>query len=353
MKFEVYADRELLETILLESNKYENWNNILKHHSDVYVNISQDDYDNDIALADESILFQYLQDTGGKEPIPNEQFFEDFESDASIVESKPLSAYFLNRDDNETCTLKDKFGLLFQNEKIDDKILSNKFQKNCNKNEIFNNHGVFGWKAIIPAQILGYNSLIITDPHLFNNDRNVNGTITNFGVENIIKFLDAILPIQLGIDFHLLIVSSRQNAGFSEIKMQSIYNDLNVRITALRNYLINLELIITPNAIHRRSSFSNYHLINCDKGFKLFSIDDPSKVHDDNSFKYWNIFEINLSSHGDSQFKELNDEIPKIKNGIRSALNTIVGVKSNLEDKKCYGLPVDYSIQNRLINHFP
>ena len=64
MKFEVYADRELLETILLESNKYENWNNILKHHSDVYVNISQDDYDNDIALADESILFQFLMARG-------------------------------------------------------------------------------------------------------------------------------------------------------------------------------------------------------------------------------------------------------------------------------------------------
>lgn len=353
MKFQVYADLELLETILLESSKYKNWNNILKSHSDVYVDMSQIDYDRDIALADESILFQYLQDTGGKEPIPNDQFFIDFKADNTVVERKPLSAYFFNKDDNEISALKNKFGLLFQNEKIDDQILSKKFQKNCNKNEIFNNSGVIGWKAIMPSQMLGYNSLIITDPHLFNNDKNFNGTIINYGVENIIKFLDALLPIQLGIDFHLLIVSSRQNAGFSDAKMQLIYNDLNVRVKALRNYLINLELIITPDAIHRRSSFSNYHLINCDKGFKLFSIDDPSKVHDDNSFKYWNIFEINLSSQGDSQFKELTDEVPKIKSGMQTALNTIKGMGSNLEDKKCYGLTVDYTIQNRLINHFP
>lgn len=353
MKFEVYSDKEILEEILLESSKYQNWNNILKHHSDVYLNMSQTDYDLEIALADESILFQYLQDTGGKEPIPNERFFIDFEADNNIVEGKPLSAFFLKKGDAEINSLKEHFGLLFQNEKIDDKIISNKFQKNCNKNDIYNNAGLIGWKAIMPTQTLGYNSLIITDPHLFNNDKNVNGVFVNYGVENIILFLDAILPLQLGVEFHLLIVSSRQNGGFSEAKMQSIFHDLNTRIIALRGYSITTELVITPNSIHRRSSFSNYHLINCDKGFKLFSIDDPSRVNDDNSFKYWNIFEINLQAHGDSQFKELVDEVPKIKAGIRSAINTINGMKRNLEDKKCYGLPPDYSIKNRLINHFP
>lgn len=353
MRFEIYADKELLETILLESDKYENWNNILKNHSDVYVDLSQADYEADIALTEESILFQYLQDTGGKEPIPNEQFFVDFEANNNIVESKPFSAYFLQKEDAEINSLKEYFGLLFQNEKIDDKILSNKFQKNCNKNDIYNNAGSIGWKAIMPNQVLGYNSLIITDPHLFNNDKNVNGIFVNYGVENIVLFLEAILPPQLGVEFHLLIVSSRQNGGFSEDKMQLIFNDLNARIKGLRNYSINVELIITPDSIHRRSSFSNYHLINCDKGFKLFSIDDPSKIYDDNSFKYWNIFEINLHAYGDSQFKELTDEVPKIKAGIKSAVNTIIAMNRNLEDKKCYGLPADYSIQNRLINHFP
>ncbi|MDE5492785.1 hypothetical protein [Elizabethkingia meningoseptica] len=353
MKFEVYADRELLETILLESNRYENWNNILKHHSDVYVNMSQNDYDTDIALVEESILFQYLQDTGGKEPIPNEQFFIDFEADNSIVENRPLSTFFFNKKDVEINSLKKQFGLLFQNEKINDTILSKKFQKNCNKNDVYNNAGLIGWKAIMPIPDFCYNSLIITDPHLFNNDKLINGVTINFGVENIINFLDLILPKNLGVDFHLLIVSSRQNSGLSEPKMQSIYNDLNARISVLRLFSIKLELVITPDTIHRRNSYSNYHLMNCDKGFKIFSVDDPSKVQDDNNFKYFDIFEITNPNFGDAHYKELIEEVPKIKSGVNTSLNTIRAIGGNLEDKKCYGLAVGNVIQNRLINHFP
>lgn len=353
MKFEVYSEREILETILLEAERYKNWNIILKHHSKVNINISQDDYDSDISDPDNSILFQYLQNSGGKEPFPNEQFFTDFEANNSIVEKQPLSAYFLNKNDDQIENLIEKFGLLFQNYKIDDELLTQKFQKNCTKNEVFVQGLLYGWKAIMPPHNLFFNSLIVTDPHLFNNDKNVNGTFVNFGVENIISFIDLILPPTLGIEFHLLIVSSRQNGGFSEAKMQGIYTDLNNRISALRSYNIKLELVITPETIHSRNSFSNYHLMNCDKGFKIFSVDDPSKVQDNNKFKYFDIFEIIDPIYGDSHYKELVDEIPKIKSGIQTALNTIRGIGSNLEDKKCFGLQTGFILQNRLINYFP
>lgn len=353
MKFQVYSDLEIFETILLESEKYGNWNNILKNHSDVFVNISQDDYEKDIAKTEDSIIFQYLKDSGGKEPIPNMQFFKDFEKDNSIVVNKPLSTYFLSKDDTTIQSLIDKYGLIFKNLTIDDNILCAKFQKNCNEGEIIANADSVGWKAIMPQRKFVNNSLIITDPHLFNNSKNVNGIDVNYGVENIVSFLDFILPRTLGIDFHLLIVFSSQNKGISEAKFQTMYNDLYNRISALRQYNFIFELIMTPSTIHSRNSFSNYNLINCDKGFKIFSIDDPSKVHTNNKFKYFEIFEINDSSSGDSHFKELTEEIPKIKSGIYEAITTIKSVNRNLEDKKCSGLDSSYNIKNRLLNYFP
>ena len=319
MKFEVYADREIFETILLDSNIYKNWNNILKYHSDVYINMSQNDYDLDISDPENSILFQYLKESGGKEPTPDEVFFNDFKIDDTVVVNKPLSTYFLDLDDSQILKLKEKFGLLFHNYKIDDQVLSQKFQKNCTKNEIFNHDSLVGWESFIPSPKYFFNSLILTDPYLFSNDTMIGGTPVNIGIKNIIAFLDLVLPHKLQIEFHLLIISSESKAGFTESKAQGIYDELSIAINLIRSYSIKLELVFTPDVIHRRNAFTNYYTFICDKGFKLFSVADLSKILDDNKFQSLGIFEINNPTDGDSNFKELIEELPKAKAGINNA----------------------------------
>ena len=349
MKFEVYSDKELLEEILLESSKYQNWNNILKHHSDVYLNMSQADYELEIALADESILFQYLQDTGGKEPIPNEQFFIDFEADNNIVEGKPLSAFFLNKGDAEINSLKEHFGLLFQNEKIDDDILSKTYFKSFTKDDIVSDGNNEGWKSISYPSRLLHNSLIINEEHLFHNSERGN----NIGVSNIINFLDHVLPLNLGIEFHLCIITELHPSLNNENSTKKIYDEISTFLSTQRGYSIGFELIFTKQTLHNRTSYSNYQLITLDKGFKVFSTINNSKVLDKNKLNFNNIFKNNNPSNGDTQFKELTDDTPLIKESINNCTAYVIKIGNTSTPFRCYGLSADYSIKNRLINHFP
>lgn len=349
MKFEVYSEKELLEAILLENDKYENWNSILKNHSNVYINMSKGDYEKEIEKGEDSILFTYLHDTGGKEPIPNEQFFREFEDDNNIVENKPLSAYFLKKTDIEITALIDNYGLLFQNDEIDDNVLSNTYFRSFVKDCKVNNTGSNGWKSIKFPNSLIHNTLIINEAHLFHNDERG----INIGVSNIIDFLDHVLPIKLGVDFHLCIVSELCPRLYNEVITRKIYNDISVFLSENRSYKVIFELIFTKETLHNRTSYSNYHLTTLDKGFKVFSTVNKNKVRDKNKLYFDNIFKNNISSTGDTQFKEIADDTPLIKKIINNCI-VYVSKNGNVSNPyRCYGVPADYSIKNRLINHFP
>lgn len=353
MKFEVYSDKEILEEILLESSKYQNWNNILKHHSDVYLNMSQTDYDLEIALADESILFQYLQDTGGKEPIPNEQFFIDFEADNNIVEGKPLSAFFLKKDDAEINCLKEHFGLLFQNEKIDDDVLSEHFYWDFDKEfEYKDASDNEGWSYFLNSYMKVSNVLVLNDPYLFDNPELIEKEYVQTGSINLINFLNQILPSKLSVDYHLLIFTGNNKKDMSEAKAKSIYEFLCQELKKIRSFNIILELIVSKDTLHRRRAYSNYAIYKCDQGFDLFSERKKNYPKTDNDLAIDNIF-TSIKSKGSSvQFFDLVSKTQKVKLSTVKALDNIKEAKV-YRGERCHGLPPDYSIKNRLINHFP
>lgn len=353
MKFEVYADRNILESILLEDEKYSNWNNILKHHSDVFVNINQDDYDLDISDTENSILFQYIQEAHGKEPIPSEQFFEDFEKDNSIVLDKPFSTYFLEKDDQTVSALSEKFGLIFQNSMIDDTVVSGKYYSDIDADDDYEDGiGNHGWKYLLPKFSKKMNALIVNDPYLFDNTEPINGENVKTGVINLLAILDAVLPKTLGIDFHFLLFTGNDKKEMSLAKAESIYNDISSGLKGLRPYNVIFEMVVCQNTLHRRIIYTNTSVFKSEHGFDMFSERKKPKPKTDNDITIEDIFQNLGENSGEPQINEIFKKIPKIKNGAEKALENI---KNNTvyKGERCHGFDATFSIRNRLINHFP
>lgn len=353
MKFQVYSDKTIFENILLEKQKYINWNNILNHHSEVYIDMSQDDFDLDIADPDNSILFQYIQEAHGRAPIPNEQFFQDFENDNTIVLDNPFSAFFIDKDDQSVKDLSERYGLIFQNYNIDDEALTKTYFKNFVKGSEYKNQNSEGWNSLSLTRKYIFNALVITEEHLFHNEETVRGQRTNLGVYNLIGFLNLVLPDNLGIDFHLTVVTEMKNRNIPEIEAFDYYDQINQALGSLRPYNINFELVFTIETVHNRSAYSNYQVFTLDKGYKVFSVRDRSKVYEKNKLTLSQIFLTCKPEDGDTHFQEIVDDIPAIKKGIRNCTE-YVRVKGNtFPNFKCFGFPSTLLSQNRLLNNFP
>lgn len=353
MKFQVYADKEIFENILLDDNKYENWNNIMKFHSDIHLNISQEAYDLDIEDIENSIIFQYLQQTAGKEPIPNEHFFRDFEEDNSTVLNEPFSTYFLNKSDVQINHLTDEFGLVFQNQNIDDNILSDFFFRDLDQNEIYKENNTFyGWQFLMKDISKNFNAMVLTDPYLFELPETINGQKVKTGVINVVNFLDSVLPLNLQIDFHLLLVTGNNKNFMTNEKAKNIYSELQEQISHLRSYNIIFEFIECPDTIHRRRAYTNYVVYKCDQGFDIFSEKYFASPKSDNDLTAVDIFTLDKQHKNDPHFKEIYTKGLRIKKGVNDALKNI-NDNTVFKGQKCFGFDESFTIKNRLLNYLP
>ncbi|WP_332022055.1 hypothetical protein [Kaistella sp.] len=353
MKFQVYSEKDIFENIWLDNVKYSNWNNILKFHADVYLNISKQDFEADIDDTENSILFQFLQATGGKGLKDDELFFIEFEKDNSVVLSSPLSVFFLNKDDSIIRELSEKFGLIFQNEKIEDSLLSNTFFKNFKKGDVYKDGVAISWETLKIPFRLRMNSLVITEEHLFHNEKNVRGIKVNVGLENLLGFLNLVLPQNLGVDFHLVVVTELKNASVTEDIAKEYYDKINTQLATIRSYKIVFELVFTNETLHNRSAYSNYQVITLDKGYKVFSVFGDGKVEEKNKLTVNQIFLVSKPDAGDTHYQEIIDDIPIIKKGIKNSTEYVKAKGNGFPNFKCFGISSTFSIQNRLINHFP
>lgn len=354
--FEVYAERGLFEQIISDEVFYPNWTNIIANHSTSYLDLSEEDLNEIKENPGDGLLDAFINAYGSDCVESGYSFFKDFKENNFTPVSSPFSAYFLNRNDQEITNLSDQFGLLFFNNKINDKYLVRDFSKKLIKDTQHSCGHLQGWRAIIKDETYIFNSILLTDPHIFLNEENA----VNLGPANIINLLDAIMPQKLNVSMDITIVSSetnkdaekRNSAGFSNAKAERLFNILKSGLTNIRKYPINLQLVFTPNVIHDRYVFTNYNSFECKSGFKVFSIVDESKVKFDNSFKYYGNFIRHKPENGDSSFNEVIGEIKKTIEHVTSTLRTLKTTGSNLEYQKCFGFDDTYTIKNRLLNYF-
>ena len=78
------------------------------------------------------------------------------------------------------------------------------FFKDLSKDSVFENQTTKGWQILVSFSLPPSNAMVITDDYLFSNEEN--GHIV--GKSNVIQLVNAFLPANLSIPYHLTILSN-------------------------------------------------------------------------------------------------------------------------------------------------
>ncbi|MDM1063956.1 hypothetical protein HXZ62_15515 [Empedobacter falsenii] len=300
------------EEIILNPEKFQDWNNILKHHTDLELNISQDEIqilESDI----NSVLFHFINATGGK-------FCETFSKEIDVDQNPSYILFdkdFSNK--NNGCLI------------IDKETLENPFKLNYakilpHKSKIeFNSKK--GWKLLFENKTLISNSLVINDSYIFDEYENK----TKIGTMNIVNMLDSILPKELDVSYHILI-----NTTNPKNKPNTFYDSfiqfLIHKIESIRMYKIKIEIVIGKGKdLHKRKLITNFLSITTDKGFKIFDVNDLSKVIGKNDVTIETMFTRNDQFQGDSQYDEMKILLEDLNNDLQNSIKP-----SNLSSLSTY-----------------
>ena len=339
--FKVFAEKEIFENIVLFSDVNPNWNNICCNHADVCLNISDADFSSELIPG--TIIFEYINANGGKMPIALAGYFTSIHDEPNIIAEEPRSAFILNISKEKAVEYQSNFGVLVQSsENIDDNILRNSFFKELPKGTIVESGSKKGWYNLFHFELPPTNSIVITDDYLLSNEENK----TLVGVPNLKEIFDALLPVDLKVPFHILILTNDNDK--SQKHCEILAGRLKAIIVSLREYPIHFEIVFTT-ALHKRKLFMNYISITCDKGFAMFTIKDLKTVRSDNDFRSEMLFTRLNANEGDTVLKSDNillSEILKRCDNVKS----FIGVNGQTTNYRIMGdcLP-DKTIVNRLI----
>lgn len=348
MMFTVYAEKEIFENIVVFNNETPNWFKIFCNHSDVYLNITDEE------LAAEQIpgtpIFEFILAAGGKSPNAKKAFFDSIYIDNSIIAEKPRSAFFLNYSKVDAYTIQSSWGVIVQgHENIDDSSLKGSFFRDIVKNSVFENHSIKGWNNLVNFALPPSNSMVITDKYLFSNEEN--GQLV--GKRNIIQLINAFLPTSLSIPYHILILASDQpderKPPKSEAWCKRIAEEMKKEISALRGYDIVFEIVFSQT-IHKRKLILNYLNATSDKGFALFNANDGKTVREDNDFRCDRVFNRVDPAEGDTDYIVAESVLSQLKRKCNS-IKQFIGNAGHMTNNRILGdCNPDFSIKNRLIN---
>jgi len=346
--FKVYSEKEIFENIVVFNNESPNWYKIFCNHSEIHLNMTDAELDSELIQG--TPIFEYILATGGRSPVTEKAFIDSIYIDNSVVIQKPRSVFFLNYSKVIADSIQDSFGVIVQgNKEIDDTSLKGSFFKDIVKDAVFENQTTRGWSNLINFTLPPSNSMVITDEYLFSNDENG----INFGQTNLIQLIDAFLPYNMIIPFHILIVSNDQPDPRKTAKSDAwcirITRELKTEIEVLRNYPILVEIVFTKT-IHKRKLILNYINATTDKGFAIFKADDGKTVRDDNDFRCDRIFNRVDPSEGDTDYLVTKAVLIKLKRKCASVKQFVGNAGQSTQNRILGDCNPDFTVKNRLIN---
>ncbi len=341
-EFVVYSEKNAFDEITFNGS-YPNLKNIFANHSKVFLNLSPKELDDNIISEGE--IFYYLHAfPGAKIPEAYPEQFINVYDDAINLLSTPRSIYFLDVSSAQALDWEKQYGIIVQSSTaISDNVLSGGAHRELLQNMILNTGTDLGWKCLFNFPLPPSNSVVITDDWLFKNEEG--GNIVGEG--NISPFLDAVLPIDLQADFHVLIITDDQ--ARSQQRCEKLVGDLKAKICALRDYPIVVEFVFA-DTIHKRKAIFNYISVTCDKGFAMFKLSDLQTVRDDNDFRYEKSFNRTQKSEGDTVYYSDTLILKKIKDKCSSVKEYITNRHQDPNRRILGDCNKDKTLKNRLIN---
>lgn len=343
--FSVATVHSIYDHLIIEDNLYPNWVKIIAGNNPVLVDLNDNELN--LQLEDpESMINLFIQmHANAQIPKALSLFFEAINEDTSNILSEPASAFILDIDETQAEKIKNDYGIaVFGIQKLDDKFFMKGYSKEFDRND----EVADGWKGIIrDAEIPISNSLVINDNYLFDNYENEK----NLGAENLISFLDAYLPENLIIDYHIAIITSNTKGKANKFWHQE-FGKLKARVSKLRAYSIKLELVITEKHedTHKRRMISNYMYGWGDKGFDIFKASNKKIVRSDYDIHLNGIFN-NIDNKGDNFCQLANKGLKKMQkrcNDVKEFLKNQPSSESKMILGDCNN---DNSVNNRLINY--
>lgn len=340
--FNVYSDKVAFEDIIILKDEMPNLSSIFFNHSDICLNM--DDTELEKNLQPGTAIFEFIHATGGRKPIALKSYFEEILEDPLKMIEKPRSLFILDIEKEKAEQIQKETGILvLSKEEINDDILKGNFYKNLEKDTIIESNGNIGWDCFFNNNHLPSNSLIIADDYLFANEEN--GEV--IGKTNTVYLLNALLPQNLVIPFHLLIIA--QDNEKPKEWCEKIVGILKSELNTLRPYPISLEVIFSES-IHKRKAISNYFTITCDKGFALFKVKDKKTIRNNNDIRIEYLFDRNKLSEGDSVFASNQIDLKQIKDISVKVKDYIDKIETTYNKRILGDCKKDKTINNRLIN---
>lgn len=336
----LYIEPNKIEEFALFEDEMPHWNKIIKSGIDLCLNISDEDLETKMIDEFDPLYVAYNSSGTMKLPIALDGYIQQIKDDLNRTIEKPNGVFILDIENEDALDIQNRMGIaVYSLENIPEDLFSNAFLLELDKNDKIND----GWKGIIQFKKPLSNSIVITDNYFFENEDGG----TNRGLCNIPQFLDAFLPDNLEIEYHVTIVSPNSKNKSNEWWVKE-YGKLVAVISKLREYSINIELVLAKSPIHKRRMVSNYSLHKTDKGFDIFFANNLEKVREENEFEHLEVFS-NLNNSGTKHFqsgKKLMDQLSKHCKGVAE----YVAANKNGLDRSLFGCNGDKTIKNRLLN---
>ncbi|MBK9246552.1 MAG: hypothetical protein IPM69_00185 [Ignavibacteria bacterium] len=339
---QIYSDLEQFETIVLYQDKFPNWYKIFCEHSKLFINMSDDEYN--LAKVTNPIIEEFIKINAGREPIPLKYQFKSLKDDFSIVADTPRAVYLLDITKEKANQLQKEYGVIIQGiDGIDDGVLRNNHFRSLKANMVLNPKSSNGWDQLVNVNIPPINAIVITDNYLFANEDGIRGR------NNIVKFIETILPDELAIDFNILLIAN-EHTNMNESLCNNLLKDI---VDAIRKfnkpYKIIFELVLAES-IHNRIAVSNYFTITTEKGFAVFKSGDLSKVHENTQIRVESVFHRINKNEGDTVYANAELLLKEIKTICKSVSQYILKRPNDKNYRILGDCKADKSIRNRLIN---
>jgi len=336
----LYIEAHKIEEFALFDKEMPHWDKVIKSGINLCINISDNELDEKLKDELDPLSIAYKNSGTMSLPMALGNYIDGVKEDLTQTIDKPNAIFILDVEESSASEIQKKLGMaVFSCNNLPDNLFSKNFYKEYRKNEIVKN----GWNGVIQFDKQLSNSLVITDNFFFKNeDRG-----ENRGIKNLIPFLDAFLPDHLEIEYHITIVSPNSKQ-MSDLWWVKEYGKLVTSAKLLRDYPINLELVLSKSVFHKRWLVSNYVRSETDVGFDFFLASNLEKVSESNYFRYIEIFR-DLDNKGTKNFEsnmtvfeDLSEQCTIISNDVKSGKNT--------RNYKLFGCNADKTIKNRLLN---
>jgi hypothetical protein len=310
----IYCDLDFFESIQFSDEENNFLLKIFKLEVELYLGITSEALLS-LQKNEESFLSRFLKSNNLTAPKSFE--FENDEWNTDSLKNAGISIAF-TKHKNEN--IENKRGILIINN-LDECVLH--FKGGYITNITSKNN--FNWdKAIFKGNTYPkWTSVLISDNYLF---KDLNGG-SKLGFYNLKKFFTNFLPKKSSEKIHITIVSSNsiyQNRGWTFVKSKSEWdNEFEIFKQSIKeinpDLEINIELFLTRKTIHKRVLITDFTYGWCDKGFKIYDLNNRINEDNENDFHYYNLFH-NIQDYGDIFYNLAIENLRDIKKIIQEKI---------------------------------